>query len=283
MFATPPNPAALRTALIVAAALFCGCYPIDRGKALETRVEKLEGENHALRDELQKTKADLDATLPRIDEKIAEVSRALQTLDKASRRSDADASVLLQKNVEDVATLRGQMETYLHQLEELRAQVQTQQADTEQKLMQMMGPDAVKAWQARKKLEELERPADPKAFFALAAAKAKAGDAAVAKKLYDEFLQKWPKHELAGEAHFGLAELAYDDDRCREALGEYGKVLQEFPKTRSAPDAYLRSADCFGKLKMNAEAKLALEELVKNHPKSSAAKLARTRLKKGKK
>lgn len=284
MIAPHSIPAALRPAAIVALALLGGCfYPADRGRALETRVQSLEGENHALRNRLEQNSAQLQATLPRIDEKIAEVSRALQTLDKASRRSNADASVVLQRNVEDVATLRGQMETYLHQLEELRTQLQTEQAQTEQKLIQMMGPEAVKAWEARKKLDDLERPTEPRAYFSLAASKARAADPAVARKLYDEFLQKWPKHELAGEAHFGLGELFYKDDRCREALGEYLKVLQGYPKTKSAPDAYLHSADCFGKLKMNAEAKQTLEELVKKYPTSNAAKLARTKLKKGKK
>ena len=68
------------------------------------------------------------------------------------------------------------------------------------------------------------------------------------------------------------------DDKCREALYEYGKVIQEFTKTRSAPDAYLRSADCFKKLKMVAESKIALEELLKQHPKSDAAKSAKVKL-----
>ncbi|HYI01335.1 tetratricopeptide repeat protein, partial [Hyalangium sp.] len=46
----------------------------------------------------------------------------------------------------------------------------------------------------------------------------------------------------------------------------------------SAPEAYLRSSDCFGKLKMTEESRLALEELVKSFPKSEAAKTAKTRL-----
>ena len=42
--------------------------------------------------------------------------------------------------------------------------------------------------------------------------------------------------------------------------------------------AYLRSSECFKKLKLTTEAKLALDELVKQHPKSDAAKTAKTKL-----
>ncbi len=260
-------------------ALMSGCfYPADRGKALEARVDRLQGENEALRAELEKSQQDLNAALPRIDEKVAEVTKALESLDKVSRRSDADTGVLLQKMVEDVAGLRGQLETYVYQLNEMQTKLATVQEDTEKRIVALQGPEAVKAAEAKKKLEELERPADPRAFLTLAATKAKAGELAVARKLYDEFFKKWPKDALRGEAHYGMGETWYAEDKCREALFEYGKVIQEFSKTKSAPDALLRSADCFGKLKMNAEAKLALEEVVKSHPKSQAAKTAKERL-----
>ncbi len=264
-------------------ALMSGCfYPADRGRALESRVDRLQGENDALRAELEKSQKDLKATLPRIDEKVAEVTTALELLDKASRRSDADTGVLLQKMVEDVAGLRGQLETYVFQLNEMQTKLATVQDETEKRIVALQGPEAVKAAEARKKLDELERPTQPKAFLELAASKAKGGELAVARKLYDEYFKKWPKDALRGEGHFGMGEAWYAENKCREALFEYGKVIQEFPKTTSAPDALLRSADCFSKLKMNAEAKLALEEVVKSHPNSAAAKTAKARLAKKK-
>ena len=93
-----------------------------------------------------------------------------------------------------------------------------------------------------------------------------------------QFMKKWPRDEAVGEAHFSLGETYFKDQKCREALYEYGKVIQEHPKTKSAPTAYLRSADCFKELKMVAEARLALEELQKQFPKSDAAKSAKQKL-----
>lgn len=80
------------------------------------------------------------------------------------------------------------------------------------------------------------------------------------------------------DAHFGLGEVHFLEAKCREALYEYGKVIQDHPKSKVAPQAYLRSADCFKELKMIDEAKLALNELIKTYAKSEQAKLAKARL-----
>lgn len=268
-----------RLVLLALLAALPGCfYPADRGKALEARVEKLDADNAQLKAELKEAREQLAATLPRIDEKVAEVTKALKGLDSASRRSSADIGVQMQKTVEDLAQLRGQVETYLHKIGELEAALARNAEEAERRLLALKGPDALKEADARLKAHALERPKDKKAFLALAQEKARGGETLVARQLYAEFLKKWSKDALVGEAHFGLGETYFAEDKCREALFEFGKVLQEFPKTASAPEAYLRSSDCFKKLKMAEESRLALEELVKNHPKSEAAKTAKARL-----
>jgi len=268
-----------RLALIALPLALSGCfYPADRGRALEARLEKIDATQARLQEELTQTRAQLDATLPLIDEKVAEVSKALQSLDTASRRTGADIGIQLQKTVEDLSELRGQVETYLYKIGELEAALARTSTETEKRLLALKGDEALKEAEARKKAEELKRPTDKKEFLALAQEKAKAGDVTLARQLYSEFLKKWPKDALAADAHFGLGETYFTEDKCREALFEYGKLLQEYPKAEATPNAYLRSSDCFKKLKMQEESRLALEELVKGYPKSEAAKTAKSRL-----
>jgi tol-pal system protein YbgF len=268
-----------RLALIALPLAISGCfYPADRGRSLEARIEKIDATQAQLQAELKQTREQLDATMPRIDEKIAEVSKALQSLDTASRRSGADIGIQLQKTVEDLAQLRGQVETYLYKIGELESSLSKTNEETEKRLLALKGEEALKEAEARKKAEELKRPTDKKEFLALAQEKAKAGDMALARQLYSDFLKKWPKDALAADAHFGLGETYYSEDKCREALFEYGKLLQEYPKSDATPNAYLRSSECFKKLKMQEESRLALEELVKGYPKTDAAKTAKSRL-----
>ncbi|MBU8900738.1 tol-pal system protein [Corallococcus sp. H22C18031201] len=268
-----------RLVLVALLASLPGCfYPADRGRALEAKVDKLSADNVRMEAELKEARDQLAATLPKIDEKVTEVTQALQSLDTAARRKDADIGIQLQKTMEDLAQLRGMVETYLYKIGELETALNKSSEDTNQKLLALQGTDAVKEAEAKKKAEELKRPADKKEFLALAQEKAKAGEGLVARQLYSEFIKKWPNDPLAGEAHFGLGETYFAESKCREALFEYGKVVQDHAKTASAPEAYLRSSDCFQKLKMKEESRLALEELVKSYPKSEAAKTARTRL-----
>jgi len=242
-----------RAAFCLGALSLAGCfYSSEAGKTLETRVDKLDKDLRAD----QKAQAEkLDHQLPRIDQKIAEVTKALDSLDQASRRSGADTSVQLQKVIEDLAQLRGQVEAYTHNLDAL----QDRAAAVDKK--------AAPA-------DDVPRPTDKKEFFALAQSKAKSGDIQTARALYLDFIRKWPKDDLAGDAHFALAESYYGQDNCPEALPEYGQLIKSFGKSKSVPLAYVRSGDCFARLKNPEAARLAYEQVVKDYPKSSEAKLA---------
>lgn len=249
-----------RHTLLALPLVLAGCfYPADRGRVLEEKVQRLEAQ---LREESRLVREKLDSTLPRVEEKLAEMNKALQSLDTAARRKDADIGVQLQKTVEDLAQLRGELETYLHRLEQL----------------ERARPGTVAPAEPPKKAEPLARPTDKQAFLKLAQDKARAGEVELARQLFTEFLQRWAKDALGGEAHFGLGETYFNARKCREALFEYRKVLEDFSKSPAAPEAYLRSADCFLELKMEPESRLALEELVRNHPRSEAAKAAKARL-----
>ncbi len=237
--------------------LAAGCFfPADRGKALEAKVDTLEEQKKQLETALQETREKLEKTTSQLQDALAQ-------LDTASRTTGANIGVKVDSAIQDAASLRGQLESTQYRLQEL-----------EQKLDKLSqggaAPDAKK--------DELKRPDDPKEFLKLADEKAKGGEIELARRLYTEFLRKWPKDEGAGEAHFGLGETWLTDKRWRDALYEYGQVIQQHPKTRSAPVAYLHSADCFKELKMVPEARLALEELQKTFPKSDAARLAKQKL-----
>lgn len=247
--------------IALAAACITGCFfPADRGRIVENRLDGLASDN-------VKLKAELAETRSKLDDASSQLQTALDQLDRATRTTGANMGVKVDTALQDTAVLRGQVESQQQKLQEL-----------ETKLANLPAPSAVVAAPPEPKKEELKRPDDPKEFLKLAEDKAKAGEQDLARKLYTEFMKKFPRDEAVGEAHFALGELFFGEQKCREALYEFGKVIQDFAKTKSAPVSYLRSSDCFKQLKMNDEARLALEELVKSFPKSDAAKTAKTRL-----
>ncbi len=256
-----PLPRRLLAVLLVT--LGGGCFfPADRGQLLEGKVDKLADENKALKTALAETQGKLDDT-------TAQLKTALEQLDQASRTTGANIGVKVDTAIQDVASLRGQMESYQFKITELENKLA---------LAEKGSTASTPAKPDEPKREELKRPDDPKEFLKLAEEKAKAQESELAKKLYTEFIKKWPRDEQMGEAHFSLGELYFGETKCREALYEYAKVIQDYPKTKSAPMAYLRSSDCFKEIKMVDEAKLALTELLKQYPKTEQAKTAKTRL-----
>src|SRR3954452_3948519 len=100
--------------LIVLVLFGCGgrFYPADRGRMIEQRLDKLV-------EQTKKQEAQLKDDDTRQAEMIGQVQKALESLDKAAHRSDADIGVQLQKTVEDVAMLRGQVETYQYKVTDL--------------------------------------------------------------------------------------------------------------------------------------------------------------------
>jgi TolA-binding protein len=237
--------------------LASGCFfPADRGKLLEGRMEALDAADQEQSKALKETREKLEKT-------TAQLQEALAQLDTASRTTGANIGVKVDSAIQDAATVRGQLESTQYRLQEI-----------EQKLEKLGAASA----NPEPKKDELKRPDDPREFLKLADEKAKGGDGELARKLYTEFIKKWPRDEGAGEAHFGLGESFLGEKKCREALYEYGKVIQEHARTRSAPTAYLHSADCFKEMKMFAEARLALDEVQKAFPKSDAARVAKQKL-----
>jgi TolA-binding protein len=253
----------MRGALVLATSqcLFFGCFfPADRGRLLETKVDGLAGDN-------QKLSADLAAASAKLEATTQKLKDTLEQLASASRTTGANMGVKFDSTIQDIASLKGQLEAQQAKVGELEAKLQERPAAAP--------PTAVVA---EPKKEEPKKPDDPKEFLQLANDKLKAGEQEAGRKLLIEFVKKWPKDESVGEAHFSLGETYFLDQKCREALYEYGKVIQDHAKTKSAPSAYLRSGECFKTLKMLDEAKLALNELMKLHPKSVAAKTAKTKL-----
>ncbi len=130
---------------------------------------------------------------------------------------------------------------------------------------------------AKKRSEPIERPTDKKAFAELAMLKLQE-DPPAGRDLASEFLKKWPKDPSAAKMHLGLGNSWFDKKEWRVALSEYGEIVKNFARAPEAPAALLKSSDCFASLKMTEEARVALEAIVNDYPKSEAAGPAKTKL-----
>jgi TolA-binding protein len=257
------------------ALLASGCFfPKERGDRLTRQVEDLAADQEKARKELAIERERTDLILR---EKISVLDERIKRLDEAGNLEDSRLKDQLRRAVEEASAVRGRLEEVEHQLQQLRKELEAAQSANDQKLLVLKGEQARAEAEARRRAEESSHPSDKKGWLAAAREKASA-DPAVARKWLTDWLKKWPKDELAGEAYFAMGDSYASEGNCREAAPEFSRIFRDFPKSRFAPAALMKSYECFKELKMPEEARLMLDELVSSYPDSAEGKQARVRL-----
>ena len=268
---------ALRSAAALGAVLGCaGCWvPIERGRQMEARIERLEVESRAQALELQDQ---VKQKLGQMDQKLHEVQGKLDELKKLEHEKGADLGVTVGQLKEELVRIRGDLEAQQHLLAELDRQVQASGREVDAKLASLKGTGALDEAQARQKLSELPRPDDKAAVLALARKEDEAGSSGVARELYLHFVRRWPRDDHADDAGFRAGELLAAQSRWREAVVVFGKVAEDHPKSDKAPLALLQVAEGMIRLERKDDARAFLEQVVSEYPKAEAAVKAKARL-----
>jgi tol-pal system protein YbgF len=119
---------------------------------------------------------------------------------------------------------------------------------------------------------------DAESIYNAAVAQFNRGSLATARTAFQQFLQAFPSHRLAPDAHFYLADILVQEDRVEDALDAFQEIPQLFPTASKVPDAMYRAALLQIELGHNADARTTLERVVNTYPGSGVATLARDKL-----
>jgi tol-pal system protein YbgF len=269
----------VKRASLLALLLASACWvPVERGRQMEARIQRLEGESEISARQLEEQRAVLRDRIAAADAKIAEVQKKLDELNATAHRTGADLAVNQDRLVEDVRRLSGTLEELSHRLDLVDQALAQQKSDTDARFAALKGAGALDEFEARRKVEQLKLPSEKGDFFAVAQAQEGKGERAMARALYEDFVKRWPSDPRAADAHFRLGELWFGDRRYREAILEYGKVAQDFPRSDKAPDALLRTGESMLALDLRDDARGLFEEVLNRYPRSTAAQRAKARL-----
>ena len=269
----------LHLAALVAAAGLAGCWvPLERGRLMEARIQKLEVQSIEQQRTMDEQREVLRQRVARADQKIQEVQTKIDELNQAARRSGADLGVQLARLQDEFARVKGDLEVAQHKLDGVEKSLGALDAKTDGRFAALKGAGALDEFEARQKISALPKGDDKASLLALAQKAEKDGDKGVARELYEEYARKWPSDPKTAEVRFKAAELGFGQKRWREALLAYGKVAEDFPRSDLAPDAMLGAADSMVKLDMKDDAKAVLHQLVSKYPKSKGATRAKERL-----
>ncbi|HSN14900.1 MAG TPA: tol-pal system protein, partial [Anaeromyxobacteraceae bacterium] len=100
----------LRLALLPAVLALGACFvPLERGRQMELRIDRLEADSADAARRLDDQRAVFKDRIAKVDAKLGEVQKKLDELNTSARRSGADLSVGLDKVREELSRLRGDL------------------------------------------------------------------------------------------------------------------------------------------------------------------------------
>src|SRR5690349_13805124 len=101
--------------------LAAGCWvPMERGRQMEARIQRLEVET---REQAQELEGQVKEKIGLVDKKLKEVQAKLDELNTTARAKGADLGVAVGRLQEELARLKGDLEAQQHQLAELEKSV----------------------------------------------------------------------------------------------------------------------------------------------------------------
>lgn len=100
----------------------------------------------------------------------------------------------------------------------------------------------------------------------------------LARQQFTDYLTYYPETLLAGNARFYIGETYYRQKEFRQAIAEYDEVLANYPKSYKIAAARLKKGYALIELNEREAGIQALRTLIREHPDSEEAHLARSRL-----
>ena len=200
-------------------------------------------------------------------------------------KSQLDLANQLQRQSEEIARLRGQVETLTYELETAKKRQQDFYLDLDTRLrkfepQQSAGSNAAVDPASGANSPATADPARENKEYEAALNQFKAAKYKEAAWAFSAFVQKHPDSSLAPNAQFWLGNAWIAQRNCAKAIEAHSVVTTKYAESPKAPDAWLAMAGCQQEMGNAAAARRSLETLVAKYPNSPAADTAQQRLKK---
>lgn len=99
-----------------------------------------------------------------------------------------------------------------------------------------------------------------------------------AAEAFEAFITSYPESEYASNARYWLAECYFSEERYKEAVVSFTKVLESKPSEKRGSDAMLKTGLSLYKLNEQEKGDLTLRALIEKYPRSEAALQAKEQL-----
>jgi tol-pal system protein YbgF len=232
--------------------------------SVQSEVESMRATLADTRANVQQMQRDLSALKERMDETRVQVGRQIGQTNREGDQRIKQLETRLAKAEEDLKAqgeaLKAREEAIKQLHETLEAQEKTPRSDG------FAEGAAAESDSIRKDYEAAWRTLDKKDYRS-------------AITRFKEFIKKYPKSALIGNAQYWIAESHYALREFDQAIIEFDAVRRKYPRAEKAPAALLKQGFAFAELGEKVNARLILQEVVEKYPQSPEAVRAKQRLK----
>ena len=277
---------------LVCLMLLAGCVSKNEVTSLDTRLNELEIRNAEANKKSQALKSDLTvreqeeqalrhqsaglrAKIEALNEEIRALNGKIEKLEHLLNRQkqmEAEGIKVEEERVEKLAKSTKTNDERIYRIEQYLNFEPSAQKAPAKKPDEKTVAKIIPATQVNTGLSEDE-------IYRLAKQAFDQGDSDAARKKFQELIEKYPKSERADNAQFWIGEIYYREKWYEKAILEYQKVIENYPTGNKVPASLLKQGLAFLNLGDKNNSRLILEELIKKHPKSNEAKIAKDKVK----
>jgi tol-pal system protein YbgF len=184
---------------------------------------------------------------------------------------------LQSENGGKVDQLSGQIQALNDSIDELKARlakVSKQLEDLEAAQQNQAAAQAA----AQAQQQALAQAPPPDVLYKNALRDYNSGNNDLAKQEFSDFVKFYPSTDLAGNAFFYLAEIAYKQGDFQGAVKNYDQVLQNFPTGNKAPSADLKKGLALIELGQKDDGIAELRHVIQRYPRTNEALQAKEKL-----
>jgi tol-pal system protein YbgF len=239
--------------------------------AMQADLDSMRGTLADTRANLQQMQREVSALKERVDETRVQVGKQIGQTNREGDQRVKNLETRLAKLDEDLKAQGEALKERDDSIKQLRETVENQQKtpEAQQKTASSEGlaeGAAAESEAIRRDYEAAWRTLDKK-------------DYKVAIGRFREFIKKYPKSALAGNAQYWIGESLYALKEFDQAIIEYDAVRRKYPQGEKVPAALLKQGFAFAELGEKVNARLILQEVVEKYPQSPEAGRAKQRLK----
>ncbi|HEX9078864.1 MAG TPA: tol-pal system protein YbgF [Desulfuromonadaceae bacterium] len=257
------------------------------GCASQGSLDMVRNDVDAIKTRLFSVERDLGGTREESTERLAEIEKSFKSDVATMRKLSADIQASIDSVRTEMQALNGRIDDVALSAKKPSEELQRFSDDVNKRIIAL--EDRVVKLQAA--IDDLNKkaagqpqqsaaaPVTPDALYMKGLEAFKAGDMPGARDTFTKFLEQYPKHDLAANAHYWIGETYYSEKNYDQAILAFQEVIKNYPKREKAPAAMLKQALSFRAIKDPKSAKFVLKRLVEAFPKSDDAKKARELLK----